>query len=204
MKTTSSFDVTPNFPNKSKSGKLTGPFESSRNAHRHGSLPAEQRSHYPSGYEVRVICIYPTIEGGKLGKQWIERAFEHMSPSTSTCIEYYNYAVLTHDGISWSHVVERIHPDVILMIGDGKSQLLPGFRHSLKELITKSCNGKKPLVIFRNLDTQPTLNSSVLIDYVSALTDRNRCEFNAMNDDGTPIHCFRHPRFLLKARRHHE
>lgn len=139
-----------------------------------------------------------------MAKQWIERAFERMSPTTSTCIEYYNYAVLSHDGISWSHVVERIHPDVILMIGDSKSQLLPGFRHSLKELIAKSCNGKKPLVIFRNLDPQPTLNCSVLIDYVSALTDRNRCEFNAMNDDGTPIHCFRHPRFLLKARRHHE
>jgi hypothetical protein len=159
---------------------------------------------YPTGYEIRVICIYPTIDGGKLAKRWIESAFSDVSPFTSTCIEYYNYAVLSHDGISWPHVIERIHPDIIVMIGDGGSQLLPGFRHSLKELISRSSTGKKPLVIFRDLDPQPTLNTSVLLDYVSALTNRNHCEFNAMNGDGTPIHCFRHPRFLLKARRHHE
>jgi hypothetical protein len=112
--------------------------------------------------------------------------------------------VLGHDGISWSHVVDRIQPDTILMIGDGRNQLIPGLRHSLKELISQSSNGKKPLVIFRDLEPRPTINTSVLLDYVSALTGKNHCEFNAMNGDGTPIHCFRHPRLLLKARRHTE
>jgi len=159
---------------------------------------------YPSGYEIRVICLYPSVEAGKLGRQWIETAFHNTSPRTSTCIEYYNYAVLGHDGISWSHVIDRIHPDIILMIGDGRNQLIPGLRHSLKELIFQSSNGKKPLVIFRDLEPRPTINTSMLLDYVSALTGKNHCEFNAMNGDGTPIHCFRHPRLLLKARRHTE
>ena len=169
----------------------------------------ESRDHstlesHPSGYEIRVICLYPTVDAGKLGRQWIETAFHGTSPRTSTCIEYYNYAVLGHDGISWSHVVDRIQPDIILMIGDGRNQLIPGLRHSLKELISQSSNGKKPLVIFRDLEPRPTINTSVLLDYVSALTGKNHCEFNAMNGDGTPIHCFRHPRLLLKARRHTE
>lgn len=159
---------------------------------------------YPSDYEIRVICLYPSVDAGKLGRQWIETAFHNTSPRTSTCIEYYNYAVLGHDGISWSHVVDRFQPDIILMIGDGREQLIPGLRHSLKELIFQSSNGKKPLVIFRDLDARPTINTSVLLDYVSALSGKNHCDFNAMNGDGTPIHCFRHPRLLLKARRHTE
>ena len=159
---------------------------------------------YPSDYEIRVICLYPSVDAGKLGRQWIETAFHNTSPRTSTCIEYYNYAVLGHDGISWSHVVDRFQPDIILMIGDGRNQLIPGLRHSLKELIFQSSNSKKPLVIFRDLEPRPTINTSVLLDYVSALTGKNHCDFNAMNGDGTPIHCFRHPRLLLKARRHTE
>ena len=159
---------------------------------------------YPLGYEVRVICLYPSVDAGKLGRQWIESAFHRNDPQTRTCIEYYNYAVLGHDGISWSHVIERIQPDIILMIGDGKNQLIPGLRHSLKDLIFQSSNGKKPLVIFRDLEPRPTINTSVLLDYVSALTGKNHCEFNAMNGEGNPIHCFRHPRLLLKARRHTE
>jgi len=159
---------------------------------------------YPSDYEIRVICLYPSVDAGKLGRQWIETAFHNTSPRTGTCIEYYNYAVLGHDGISWSHVVDRFQPDIILMIGDGRNQLIPGLRHSLKELIFQSSNSKKPLVIFRDLEPRPTINTSVLLDYVSALTGKNHCDFNAMNGDGTPIHCFRHPRLLLKARRHTE
>jgi hypothetical protein len=65
-------------------------------------------------------------------------------------------------------------------------------------------NGKKPLVLFRDLEPEPTTNSRIILDYVSALTIRNNCQLNAMNGNGTPISCFRHPRLLLKSRRYHE
>jgi len=159
---------------------------------------------FPPGYQISVICIYPSVEGGKLAKQWLESAFHHATPRTSTCIEYYNDAVLSRNGISWEHVIERIMPDVILMVCDGTSQLIAGLRHSLRDLIAKSSNGKKPLVVFRDLEPQPNINATVLLDYVSALSNRNKCEFNAMNGDGAPIHCFRHPRLLLKGRKRHE
>ena len=159
---------------------------------------------FPIGYQISVICIYPSVEGGRLAKQWLESAFHHSAPHTSTCIEYYNDAVLSHDGISWEHVIERVMPDVILMVCDGTSQLIAGLRHSLRDLLAKSSNGKKPLVIFRDLEPRPSINASVLLDYVSALTDRNRCQLHAMNGDGAPIPCFRHPRHLLKGRSHHE
>jgi len=151
-------------------------------------------------YEVSIICLYPAVESGKLGRAWIESAFREATPRASTLVEYYNYAMLGQDGINWGHVTDRVRPHVILIISDGKNQLIPGFRHSLKELLFHSSNGNRPLVIFRNLEPQPTLNTSVLLDYVSALTDRNHCELNAMDGNGAPLGCFRHPRHLLKAR----
>ncbi len=166
--------------------------------------PRSDEIPYPKSYEIKIICIYPSVDAGKLGRKWIKTAFRNMTPHASTSVEYYNFAVLCNDAISWDHVIERIRPDVILMIGDGRSQLIPGFRNSLKELISCSSNRKKPLVIFRGLEPQPTLNTSVLIDYVSTLTARNHCEFNVMNGDGTPISCFRHPRLLLKYRKYRE
>ena len=187
-------------------GKRTSP-ESHTRHHEHPA--SEETSHltqtlYPEGYQISVICIYPSVEGGKLAKQWLESAFHQTAPHTSTCIEYYNDAVLSHDGISWEHVIERVMPDLILMVCDGKSQLIAGLRHSLRELLAKSSNGKKPLVVFRDLEPQPSINATVLLDYVSALSNRNHCEFNAMNGEGAPIQCFRHPRLLLKARKRHE
>jgi hypothetical protein len=167
-------------------------------------MPPEKQMPFLEGYEVRALCLYPTIESGKLGRSWLESTFRHVIPGTSFCVEYYNYAVLNHDGISWRHVIDRIRPDIILMIGDGKNQLESGLRHSLRELFIESCNGKKPLVVFRDLEPTPSINTNVLIDYVAALTDHNNCEFNAMDGNGTPISCFRHPRLLLKTRRHHE
>ena len=168
------------------------------------TIPPDKFESLPEGHEVRVICLYPTIEAGKLARHWLESAFHHVMPDSSRCIEYYNYAVLAHDGISWRHAIDRIQPDIILMIGDGRSQLLSGFRHSLKALLSESCHAKKPLVIFRDLEVTPSINTSVLIDYVAALTDHNHCEFNALDGNGAPISCFRHPRLLLKTRRHHE
>lgn len=156
------------------------------------------------GYQIRALCLYPTIDAAKLARTWLESAFHHVMPYASSCIEYYNYAVLSHDGISWRHVIGRIRPDIILMIGDGKNQLVSGFRHSLRKLLSESCNGKKPLVVFRDLESSPSINTSVLLDYVAALTDHNHCEFNALDGNGRPISCFRHPRLLLKARHHHE
>jgi len=180
----------------------------SRTRHHEHPAPGKTSHHtqtlYPEGYQISVICIYPSAEGGRLAKQWLESAFHHSAPHTSTCIEYYNDAVLSHDGISWEHVIERVMPDVILMVCDGTSQLIAGLRHSLRDLLAKSSNGKKPLVIFRDLEPHPSINASVLLDYVSALTDRNRCQLHAMNGDGAPIPCFRHPRHLLKGRSHHE
>ena len=159
---------------------------------------------FPIGYQISVICIYPSVEGGKLAKHWLETAFDHLAPHTSTCIEYYNVSILGHDGICWEHVIERIRPDVILLVSDGTGQLIAGLRNSLKDLIAKSCNGKKPLVIFRDIEPQPSINTSVLLDYISSLTNRNQCQLNAMTGDGAPIPSFRHPRYLLKGRRLHE
>ncbi len=168
------------------------------------AVPREKSDLFSEEYEIRVICLYPTIEAGKLARSWLESAFHHVMPNTGTLIEYYNYAVLSHDGISWHHVIERIHPDIILMIGDGKNQLVSGFRHSLKELLAESCNGKRPLVIFRSLEPAPTINTSVLLDYIAALTDHNHCELKAQDGNGFPISCFRHHRLLLQTRHYHE
>ncbi len=79
-----------------------------------------------------------------------------MSPHTSARIEFYNYSVMGKGGISWRHHINRIRPHIILMISDGRSQLIQGLRHSIKELISESSIGKKPLVIFRSLET-PTI-----------------------------------------------
>jgi hypothetical protein len=168
------------------------------------TVPLSRRTPFPQGYEIRAICLYPTVEAGKLARAWLESAFHHVIPKRSNSIEYFNYAVLSRDGISWHHVIGRIRPDIILMISDGKNQLLSGFRHSLKELLHESSSGKKPLVIFRDLEPTPSINTSVLLDYVAALSDHNHCEFNAMDGNGTPINCFRHQRLLLRSRHYHE
>ena len=154
--------------------------------------------------EIHVICIYPSVQAGKLARQWIETALRTTFSTGRTFIEYFNYAVLSHEGISWTHVIQRMQPDILLLVGDGSSQLDGGLRNSLKELIARSNNGSKPLVIFRDLEPEPGINTRTLLDYVAALTQRNHCELKAMNGNGTPIGCFRHPHHLLKARKHHE
>ncbi|MEI7962220.1 MAG: hypothetical protein WCI42_00145 [Verrucomicrobiota bacterium] len=159
---------------------------------------------FPIGYQIKVICIYPSITAGKMARRWMDDALGRTAPHTSCCIEYYNYAVLSHDGISWQHVINRILPDIILMIGDGTHSLSSGLRHSIRELISTQNGKSKPLVIFRDLEPQPSINTRVLLDYVSAISSHNHCELNAMNGNGDPISCFRHPRLLLKARKHHE
>jgi hypothetical protein len=156
------------------------------------------------GIEVRVICLYPSIVAGKLARTWLETALRNTAPHLKTSIEYFNYAVLNHDGISWEHVVDRISPNIILMVGDGKHMLGSGMRHSLRELLSNSSNGSKPMIIFRDLEPDPSINTRILLDYVSALSSQNHCELNATNGNGTPISCFRHPRLLLKTRRYQE
>ena len=159
---------------------------------------------FPKGYQIKVICLYPSIIAGKLARQWIEDALHKTAPHTSCCIEYYNYAVLSRDGISWEHVINRVHPDIILMIGDGTHPLSSGLRHSLRELISSPNGGSRPQVIFRDLEPEPTINTRVLLDYVSAISKHNHCELSAMNGNGEPISCFRHPRLLLKSRKRTE
>ena len=151
--------------------------------------------------EIKIICLYPTVEAGKLARQWVETALGHASPQTFPRIEYFNYTVLYLDAISWNHALGDHEPDIILMVSDGKHTLAGGLRNSLRELFAHSGNGRKPLVVFRDLEPEPTLNTRVLLDYVSALSQRNHCELNAINGNGTPISCFRHPRLLLTARR---
>jgi len=156
------------------------------------------------GTEIKVICLYPSITAGKLARKWLETALHTMAPHASSTIEYFNYDVLGHDGISWAHVVGRIHPDIILMVGDGKHTLGAGLRHSLRDLLSQTNGSEKPMVIFRDLDPEPTLNTQVLLDYVSALTRLNHCELTAMNGNGCPISCFGHKQYLLKPRKHHD
>lgn len=157
-----------------------------------------------NGHEIKVICLYPSVPAGKLAREWLEKALHTMAPQASTHIEYFNYDVLGHDGISWAHVVGRVQPDIILMVGDGKHTLGSGLRHSLRQLLSQSNGNAKPMVIFRDLEPEPTLNTQILLDYISALSLQNHCELSAMNGNGTPISCFRHPRYLLRTRKHHE
>jgi len=153
---------------------------------------------------VRVICLYPTVEAGKIARRWIEDAVRNTSPETFPSIEYFNYTVLNLDAIRWEHVVGQIEPYIILMVGNGNHTLGAGLRNSLRELFARGVNGHKPLVVFRDLEPEPTINTRILLDYVSALSRRHHCELNAMNGNGTPIGCFRNPRLLLATRHHCE
>ena len=156
-------------------------------------------------YELRVICLYPSVVAGKLARQWLETALQSISPHACYCIEYFNFAVLSRDGINWEHVIGRIRPSVILMVGDGNHTLTSGLRHSLRDLLSRMNGSFRPAVIFRDLEPEPTLNTRVLLDYVSALAQQNHSELSAMNGNGTTISCFRNPRHLLSTRRkHHE
>jgi hypothetical protein len=157
-----------------------------------------------NGSEIKVICLYPSVVAGKLAREWFESALHAMAPQASTHIEYFNYDVLGHDGISWEHVLGRMKPDIILMVGDGKHVLGSGLRHSLRNLLSLSNDTEKPMVIFRDLEPEPTINTKVLLDYVSALTRLNHCELTAMNGNGTPISCFGHRQYFLKTRKHHD
>ena len=151
-----------------------------------------------------MICLYPSVAAGKLARQWLETALRSASQYASPVVEYFNYSVLDNDGICWDRVLDRLHPDIIMMVGDGKHTLGGGLRRSLRELLSKERNSKKPLVIFRDLEPEPTLNTKVLLDYVSALTSHAHGELNAMNANGQPISCFRHPQLLLQSRRYQE
>jgi len=154
--------------------------------------------------EIRIICLYPTVDAGKMARHWVESALGNTSPDSFPRIEYFNYTVLGLDAIRWEDALGNREPDIILMVGDGKNTLGSGLRNSLRELFSHSGNGRKPLVVFRDLEPEPTLNTRVLLDYVSALSRRHHCELNALNGNGTPISCFRNPRHLLTTRRHHE
>ena len=167
-------------------------------SHDRGKSPAPYRQ------EIRVICLYPTVSAGKLARQWMETAVRETAPDTYPSIEFFNYAVLNHDGISWGHVVGKIRPDVILMLGGESPILGSGLRHSLRELIARGSSDRAPLVIFRDLDPEPSLNTRVLLDYVSALTHLHHCELRAMNGNGTPIESYRHPLRLFVSRHHRE
>ncbi len=156
------------------------------------------------GSEIRVICIYPTIQAGKLARQWIETALAGTMPRAHFQIEYFNYEVMSHNGISWEHICGRLKPDLILIVGDGDHPLDAGLRHSLRELFSLNHREKHPLVLFRDLEPEPSLNTRTILDYVSVLSLKNHCELKAMNGNGTPISCFRHPRLLLKTRQYHE
>lgn len=171
-----------------------------------GTEPHSPDGSYPYAldHEIRVFCLYPSVVAGKLARQWLETALGNTAPQAKSCIEYFNFAVLNHDSISWKHIVERVSPDIILIMGDGNHMLGSGTRHSLRELLAHSGNGKKPMVLFRDLEPDPSINTRTLLDYVAALSIRNHCEFNAVNGNGSPISCFRHPQLLLKTRRHRE
>jgi len=156
------------------------------------------------GIEVHVLCIYSTVDAGKLARQWIETAFQTSLSNARAFIEYFNYAVLSDDEMNWADVMRLVNPDIILLLSDGNTQLVSGLRHSLRELLTQQHNGSKPLVIFRNLEPEPTLNTRILLDYVSALSQQGNFELKAVNESGIPIGCFRHQRHLLKSRIYQE
>lgn len=183
-----------------------------RNAHKiSGKTFSKQSAHQDSGTapnffrrEVRVICLYPNLNAGKTARLWIERTMRDAGGGEEPVVEYFNYSLLTRDLIAWNEVLERIDPDVVLMVGEGSHPLVAGMRNSLRGLLTHRHNGKNPLVIFRELEPAPDLNTRVLLDYVSALAHRNHCELHAMDGNGSPISCFRHSQHLLKGRRHLE
>jgi len=72
---------------------------------------------------IRVICLYPSVEAGKLARQWIERTISVSQNGLSIIVEYFNYTMLSHDLISWNAVLRRHSPDLILMVGDGTHPL---------------------------------------------------------------------------------
>jgi hypothetical protein len=153
---------------------------------------------------VNIICVYPTIHAGKLARQWIETALSSGDSEMKSMIEYFSYEILSHGGISWGHVMERFCPQIVLILSDGKHQLVSELRNSFRQLLAPSHNGPGILVIFRNLEPRPTLNTRIMLDYVSALTQRNHCEFKTVDGNGDSIKCFRHPNLLLQGRRYHE
>ncbi len=157
-----------------------------------------------SGSELHVICIYPNVQAGKLARRWIEEALSSVIPRGLFQIEYFNYDVLSHNGISWGHIRERFHPDIIMMLCDGKHPLDGGLRHSLRDLFHQEHNEKKPLVLFKDLEAEPSLNARTILDYLSVLSLKNHCELNALNGNGGAISSFRHPRLLLRGRQYRE
>jgi len=153
---------------------------------------------------IRIICLYPSVDAGKLAREWIERTIRDSQHGLSIVVEYFNYTQLSHDLISWNAVLSRHSPDLILMVGDGTHPLEAGLRNSLRKLFSQWHPSKSPLVIFRDLEPSPSVNTRILLDYVSVLTLRNHCELNAMDGNGTPIDCFKHHQRLLQGRRHQE
>lgn len=187
-----------------KSNRLT-PHKSHTDSSSRPEPSYEQPDLFERRNEIKVICLYPSVVAGKLSRQWLESALRTMAPHAPFSVEYFNYAVLSQESISWEHVIGRNRPDIILIVGDGKHTLSSGLRHSLRGLLSNSNGSKKsPMIVFRDLEPEPTLNTRVLLDYVSALSLRNHCELNAMNGNGNPISCFRRPRHLLKTRKYHE
>lgn len=174
------------------------------NSRRISTDASEAGGETPCSREIRIICLYPSVEGGKLARKWIEEAVRNASPETLPRIEYFNYTVLSLDAIPWEQVIGRFQPDIILMVGDGNHTLGSGLRNSFRELFSRGGNGHSPLVVFRDLEPEPTINTLILLDYVSALSHRHHCELIAMNGNGSPIRCFRNHSHLPAARRRHE
>jgi hypothetical protein len=147
--------------------------------------------------EIKAICIYPNITAGKLARHWMETALHAILPHTHVQIEYFSYALLIQEEISWESISSHSQHHIILIVGDGGQPLEPRFRHSLHELMAHH-HGHHSLVLFRDLDPEPSLNTQTIINYLSALAHRHQCELRAMNGHGEPIDCYRHPRLLLQ------
>ena len=147
--------------------------------------------------EIKAICIYPNLSAGKLARHWMETALHSILPHTHVQIEYFSYALLIAEEISWESVSPQSQHHIILIVGDGGQPLEPKFRHSLHELMAHH-HGDHSLVLFRDLDPEPSLNTQTIINFLAALAHRHQCELRAMNGHGDPIDCYRHPRLLLQ------
>jgi hypothetical protein len=147
----------------------------------------------PLPWELQVICLYPTVDAGKIARGWIEMAARKLSPAADMRVEYFSYLTLNQKSFHWEYWVDPLDPDIIMIVGDGGQILESGLRNSLRELFFQGRSGRKPLVFFRDLQPSPTLNTRMFMDYLSALAHRHGCDLNMRNGTGAVIACFRKP-----------
>ena len=129
----------------------------------------------------------------------METALYSLIPHANAQIEYFSYALLSEECISWESVSQHAQHKIILIVGDGGQPLEPRFRNALHELITHH-HGDHSLVLFRDLDPEPSLNTQTILNYLAALAHRNNCELHAMNGNGHPIDCYRHSGLISRKR----